>query len=115
MAKNSKVQTNFKASRLRYFFKEWRQHRGYTQEELGEMVGVTGPAVSQLENGKQGFTDSTLEAYAEALKCNPGDLLMRNPLDKNAPWTIWEGLKPAQRQQAIGYMASLRDQTGTDG
>lgn len=100
---------------MRYYFKEWRTYRGYTQEELGEMVGVTGPSVSQLENGTQGFTDTTLESYAEALKCNPGDLLMRNPLDKDAPWSIWESLKPEQRQKAIGYMAGLRDRSGTDG
>lgn len=115
MDKTNRVKTNFKAARTRYFFKEWRQHRGHTQEELAELVGLTGPSISQLENGKQGFTDTTLEAFAEALHCGPGDLLMRNPLDKDAPWTIWEGLKPHQRQMAIGYMAGLRDQTGTDG
>ena len=79
-----KVQTRFKPRPQRYFFKEWRKHRGYTQEELAEMIGLTAPSISQLETGKQGFTDSTLEAIAEALNCGPGDLLMRNPLCRRA-------------------------------
>lgn len=79
------------------------------------MVGMTPPSVSQIENGKQGFTDTTLEAFAEALGCNPGDLLMRNPLDKDAPWSIWERLKPDQKRLAMGYMTALRDSTGTGG
>lgn len=115
MDKENLVITNFKPPKSRYFFREWRKHRGHTQDELAEIIGLTASSISQLENGKQGFTNTTLEAFADALNCNPGDLLMRNPLDKDAPWSIWEGLKPEQRQKAVGYMAGLRDQTGTDG
>ena len=74
-----------KPAHPRFFFREWRKHRGYNQEELAEIVGVTPSTISQLETGKQGFTDSTLVALAEALFCSPGDLLMRNPLDQDAP------------------------------
>ena len=75
-----KVVPNPKPAKPVYFFKEWRKHRGYNQEELAELVGVTTSSISQLESGKQGFTDSTLAALALALECSPGDLLMRNPL-----------------------------------
>lgn len=63
-----------------YFFREWRKHRGYSQETLAEMVGLTASSISQLENGKQGFSDSTLVALAKALKCRPGDLLLWGPI-----------------------------------
>ncbi|WP_052699660.1 helix-turn-helix domain-containing protein [Martelella endophytica] len=104
------VTPNFKKERPRYFFKEWRKHRGLTQEELASRIGVSASSVSQLENGKQGFTDSTLEAYAWALGCNPGDLLMRNPLEENAMWSIWEDAMkadPARQQQIVDYARFL--------
>ncbi|MES0218028.1 helix-turn-helix domain-containing protein [Mesorhizobium sp. C280B] len=69
-----------------YFFREWRKHRGLTQEELADKVGLRAPSISQLENGKQGFTDSTLAAIAKALDCRPGDLLLWGP-DKVEPLT----------------------------
>lgn len=113
-----RVKPNFKSPKPRYFFKEWRKHRRLTQAELAEVVGVSEATISQLENGKQGFTDSTLEALANALACKPGDLLMRNPLDEDAPWSIWDTLDKNQRKQAITIMHAVFDsgkKTGTDG
>lgn len=113
-----KVSPNFKPEKPRYFFKEWRKHRGLTQEELADLVGVTPPSISQLERGLQGFTDSTLEALAEALACKPGDLLMRNPLDEDAPWSIWDHLKPEQKRSAMLFIRAMEEEakkTGTDG
>lgn len=111
---NSSVKPQPKPSRPRNFFREWRKHRGFTQEHLAEMIGVSTPSISQLETGKQGFTDSTLSALAEALSCQPADLLMRNPLDTEAPWSIWDKLQPAERKQFIEIMKTLQ-RNGTDG
>ena len=108
------VVTRFKRARHRYFFKEWRKFRNLTQEQLGARMEMTGSSISQLENGKQGFSDSTLEAMAEALACHPGDLLMRNPLDTEAPWSIWDRLGPTQRKQALAVLHALAS-TGTHG
>ncbi|MET3601838.1 helix-turn-helix domain-containing protein [Martelella mangrovi] len=113
-----KVVPNFKKERPSYFFKEWRKHRRLTQEELASRIGVSASSVSQLENGKQGFTDSTLEAYAWALSCNPGDLLMRNPLEENEMWSIWDQASkadPAKQKQLIDFARYVLSRTGTDG
>lgn len=109
-----KVVTNFKPPRRHYFFREWRKFRGFTQEELAEVVGLSPPSISQLEKGKQGFTDSTLEALASALSCNPGDLLMRNPLDEDAPWTIWDNIPKQDRPRAVQILKAFV-KTGTNG
>ena len=103
-----------KKPKPKYFFREWRKYRGYTQEELAEIVGVTAPSISQLEKSKQGFTDSTLEAFATALNCNPGDLLMRNPLDETAPWSIWDQIPLVDRPQALKVLSQFK-RTGTNG
>jgi transcriptional regulator with XRE-family HTH domain len=62
-------------------FKAWRKYRGLTQERVAALVGVSVSTVSQVENGQQGFTDTTLVAWAEALGTSPGDLLSRNPAE----------------------------------
>lgn len=115
-AMSDKVKPRFKKEPRRFFFREWRKHRGYTQEQLAEMIGTVTSTISQLETGKQGFTDSTLVALADALNCSPGDLLMRNPLDAEAPWSIWESIPQEDRPQAMRTLRSFvskGNKTGT--
>lgn len=65
---------------VRHFLHEWRKYRGLTQDELAEMAGLTSGAISQLENGIFAYKQPTLEALADALECQPGDILSVNPL-----------------------------------
>lgn len=113
MAENN-VFPRLKEERPRYYFREWRKHRGLTQETLGERVGMTPSSISQLETGKQGFTDKTLAALAHALDTDPGSLLMRNPLQEDALWLLIDGLEPAQRQRAVEFISFMKA-TGTNG
>jgi transcriptional regulator with XRE-family HTH domain len=85
--------------RRRHFIKEWRKARGLTQEQLADRIGVAVSTISQLETGKQGYSQPTLEAIAEALDCEPADLLMRDPGRQDAMWSIWEGLDIPAREQ----------------
>lgn len=85
--------------RRRHFIKEWRKHRGLTQEQLADRIGVATSSISQLERFQQGYSQATLEAIAYALQCEPADLLVRNPTDEDAIWSIWDGLdQPAKKQ-----------------
>lgn len=87
-----------------YFFREWRKKRGLTQEALAEMVGLTASSISQLETGKQGFTDSTLTSIAKALDCRPGDLLLWGPDEVSTSAPIrgdWEILAALQRIEGL--------------
>jgi transcriptional regulator with XRE-family HTH domain len=68
-----------RARRPSWYLKEWRKHRGYTQDRLAEMTGLSKPYVSQLETGKRQYTQELLELFAEALQCAPADLIMRDP------------------------------------
>lgn len=91
----------------RYFFREWRKFRGLTQERLAERVGMSVSSISQLETGKQGFTDETLRVWAAALNTTPGALLTVNPLDKSSPWSLWETLTPANQAHVRAVMEGL--------
>jgi len=85
--------------RRRHFIRAWREYRGLTQEQLADRIGTTKANVSRIENLKQGYTQGILEACADALSTDPASLIMRDPLDGEAIWTIWEQAKPGQRRQ----------------
>lgn len=99
------------AARQRHFIREWRKHRGLTQARLAERIETSGANISRLENNHQDYTQTTLEALADALHCEPADLIMRNPLDPEAPWSIWERLKPPQRKQAVRLLKALVEES----
>jgi len=102
-----RVNANFKRRR-RVFFREWRKHRGLTQEQLAARVERSTSWVSQIENGEIGYTEETLELLAGALQCDPADFLVRNPSEASAIWSIWEGLQPSQRIQAAAILEALK-------
>lgn len=58
------------------FIKGRRKKLNISQEKLADMVGVSTATISNLETGRNGFTDKTLAAIADALKCHPADLML---------------------------------------
>lgn len=111
----AKVRPIPKPQKPRHFIRQWRRHRGYTQEQLAEIVGVTDGAISQLERGDVGYTQPMLEALSEALACAPADLVMRDPTDKSAPWSIVDQLKradPPTRTRIIRAVEELLRDAG---
>jgi transcriptional regulator with XRE-family HTH domain len=110
---NLRAMPHPKRQRRRWFLKQWREHRQLSQEALAERVGMTQGMISQLENNKVDFTATHLELLAEALRCEPADLLIRNPADPEAPWSIWDTLQPVQKRQAVEIMKTLK-RTGTE-
>ncbi len=102
--------------RRRWFLREWRKKRGYTQDRLAEMVGISKPYLSQLETGKRQYSQDLLEGLAEALSCAPSDLLNIDPtLGEDAVWSIYETLTPPQRKQVGAMMKVIKgDSSGTE-
>jgi len=91
--------------------KRWRKYRdNLTQERLAERTGLSQGMISQLENGQSDYTGGMLELLADALRCDPPDLVMRDPLDPEGIWSIWDRLKPAQRRQAVRLLKALADE-----
>lgn len=100
-----KVQPRFKEPPFRpTFIKQWRKHRDLSQARLGERVGLSEASISQIENGKQGYSQENLEAIADALQCEVVDLLIRNPADPEGIWSLWDRAQPAQRKQILGMI-----------
>jgi transcriptional regulator with XRE-family HTH domain len=97
-----------KRQRRRLFLREWREYRNLSQYALADRIGKTQGLISQLENAKVNYTGDLLEALADALRCEAADLIVRNPLDPEAPWSIWDTLKPAERKKTIDFMNNVR-------
>jgi DNA-binding Xre family transcriptional regulator len=57
------------------FVRAWREHRGMTTEQLANRIEMSVATVSRLESGDKEWTSSQLDALAEALGCQPKDLL----------------------------------------
>lgn len=96
----------------RTFIREWRQHRNLTLEQLAGRLEMTASLLSMLERGQRGYRQETLEAIAEALQTDTGSLIMRNPQDNDAIWSIWENAKQGERQM-ITDIARTIVKTGT--
>jgi len=86
----------------------WRQHRGYTLEQAAEMIGTTHATLSRIERGKLSYTQPLLEAAADAYRCEPADLIIRDPTQTDAIWSIWDQIDPVQRDQAAKVLQAFK-------
>jgi len=98
----------------RHFIKQWRKHRGLTQEQLAERIGIARSYLTKIERGDRRYDQPFLEAASEALRCEPADLIMRDPTATESIWSVWEQLSPTERVQAVAVIKAIRG-TGTNG
>lgn len=91
----------------RTFIRHWRKHRGLTLEQLADRIGMTASHLSMLERSQRSYTQETLEALAEAMQTDPASLLMRNPLDQDAIWSVWDQAQLGERRQIIEVAKTL--------
>jgi transcriptional regulator with XRE-family HTH domain len=101
-----------KRIRRRTFIKQWREHRELTQEDLAERLETSKASISRIEAGQQAYTQDFLEACAEALRTDPASLLMRDPTDDEAVWSLWDKAKVGERQM-IEQIVRTVVKTGT--
>lgn len=97
----------------RHYLKEWREFRELNQEQAAERLGISRTQLSKIENMKSPYSQGLLEAAAEAYACEVADLVMRNPIDPNAPWSIYENLKKAPETTRAQIQAIIETLTKT--
>jgi transcriptional regulator with XRE-family HTH domain len=83
------------------FIAQWRKFRSLNQEQLAARLDMTQSQVSQIESGKRGYTQETLEAIADALQTDVASLLMRDPTDPDAIWSIWDQAKTGEKAMIV--------------
>lgn len=96
------------------FLKQWRKHRGLSQEQLADSLEISHTTVGRIERSEIPYSQEFLEAAAARLRCTPADIIMRDPGDPEGIWSIWDNLTPPQRRQAVELLNVLK-RTGTGG
>lgn len=91
----------------RTYIREWRKHRDLTLEQLADRLDMTASHLSMLERGQRGYTQETLEAIAHALQTEAASLLMRDPSDPDAIWSVWDHAQPGERRQIVEVAKAL--------
>lgn len=99
----------------RHFWKEWREFRGLDQEPAAERIGISRTQLSKIENMKSPYSQGLLQAAAYAYQCSEADLIMRNPLNEDAPWSLYDQLRqaPEADQKRLAAMISTFLKTGS--
>ncbi|PBB75177.1 hypothetical protein CK227_10315 [Mesorhizobium sp. WSM4308] len=92
----------------RTFIRQWRKYRGLTLEQLADRIEMSAPALSLLERGQSGYQQSTLELLADALQTDPASLLMRNPDDNDAIWSLWDHASEGEKRQISEVVKALK-------
>ncbi len=114
-----KARPHPKPARRPTFIRAWRKHRGLTLAQLADRlateleVDISEGQLSRIERGETPYSQDILEAIAPALRCEPVDLLVRDPTMADAMWSLWETLKPVERIQAVEIIRTIK-RTGTD-
>jgi len=89
------------------FLRQWRQHRGYSLDKLADRVPMDKSNLSKVERGILPYNQDLLERLADALMTDPASLLMRNPANPAAIWSIWDQASPGERAQIESVAAAL--------
>lgn len=98
----------------RHFLREWREHREYTLEEAGEAVGISHAQLGRIERRLQPYNQKLLEALADLYATEPASLVMRNPKDPDAMWTLWDQARQAEREETVKFLEfRVKSRTGT--
>lgn len=94
-------------TKRRTFIKQWRDFREMTQEQLADKTDMSPGNISLIERGLQNYTQETLESIAGALKCEPADLLTRDPGDPSGLWPVWDSADPDQRKMIVDIVKTV--------
>lgn len=86
-----------------HFIAAWREHRGWTQEQLAEEIEMTTASVSRVENYKQPYNQRMLEKIASALHVSTADLLIYDPRQPVPVPDIWYEANEHERRQIIAF------------
>jgi transcriptional regulator with XRE-family HTH domain len=96
----------------RIFLREWRQYRRLTQQQLADRLDTTKGTISRIETGERDYTGGFLEVAADALQCEPADIISRDPTAPVPDRTIDDMLRNASdqlRRQVVAMVAALLD------
>ena len=91
--------------------REMRQARGLTLEQLAELVDMTYQTVQRYETGARKLRVDDLPRFAEALDCEPADLVAGKQIapDEYEALALFRKLNQEDRRRLLIQMGALAD------
>lgn len=86
----------FDKERMGQKIKMARKEKGFTQEHLAELVGISNRTLNLMEKGKSGMTIETLIKFCNSLGVSPNYMLSYKS-DNNSLGDTLEGFTPNQK------------------
>jgi transcriptional regulator with XRE-family HTH domain len=97
-----------------HFLRQWREHREYTLEQVGEAVGISHAQLGRIERRLQPYNQGLLEALADLYRTDPASLLMRDPSQPDGMWSLWDQAREAERDDTRKFLEfRVKSRTGT--
>jgi len=100
------------AARQKWYLREWRRFRGFTQDKLADAIQVSKGYLSDLEQGKKRYNQDMLERLAEVLGCSPACLLSRDPEATADLFDTWSRIPETSRDQAMRVLRAFTPEPG---
>jgi transcriptional regulator with XRE-family HTH domain len=128
VARLSAIMHHAYMAKQKHYLREWREFRGKTQEQVAEQIEIlahdprfmdadkpakvakTQATLQRVETGKLPYSQVLLEILSEIYSTDPGSLIMRNPLDANAPHSILDGLPKPQLDAVVTLIETFKRQ-----
>lgn len=111
--------------RTGHFLRQWRLHRGLTLETVVERlqtieaassvarignprrVGMTHGNLSRIERGLVPYNETLLDLLADIYQTDNASLIMRDPTDPEAIWSIWDQVPKTERVHAADVLRTF--------
>jgi transcriptional regulator with XRE-family HTH domain len=101
------------APRRQTFLRQWRKSRDLTLERAADRFNMSAAQLWRIETGEAPYTQDFLELAARAYRTDVASLLMRDPTDPEALWSIWENALPGERRQIEELAKVITRKTGS--
>jgi transcriptional regulator with XRE-family HTH domain len=103
-----------KKERRKTFLRQWRKMKpGRTLEQVADYLHMSQPQLGRIERGDQPYNQDLLESLAELYGCSVADLLMRDPTEPSAMWSIWDQARPGEKRMICAAAEAIL-KTGTE-
>jgi transcriptional regulator with XRE-family HTH domain len=85
-----------------------REALGLSQKHVAELIGISGPYLSQIEAGQRRLNQTQLDAAADALGVRPEDLIAQNLTDQFVQLLMKaRHLDQDNQERLLGYADAL--------
>jgi transcriptional regulator with XRE-family HTH domain len=91
-----------------HHLRDWRKHRGMSQEQVAELLEVDRSLISKIENYKAQYTQVILYKLAVCYRCTVEQLLFVDPNASDPPRLIYNNLRKATPEQQKQLSKSFR-------